>query len=111
MSDHRLCALTDIADGGSAGFEIVEAGRSVRLLAVRRGETVYVYENSCPHRRLPLDFKPGHFLDAERKFILCTNHIALFRITDGFCVDGPCQGERLAAVSARLRGTDVYVTL
>ncbi|MEX2450269.1 MAG: Rieske (2Fe-2S) protein [Rhodospirillales bacterium] len=111
MSEHRLCALTGIADGGSAGFEIVESGRSVRLLAVRRGETVYVYENRCPHRRLPLDFKAGQFLDAEKKHILCTNHIALFRIEDGFCIDGPCQGERLRAIPAAVHGDDVFVTL
>src|SRR5258705_313796 len=29
----------------------------------------------------------------------CSTHGARFRIADGYCVAGPCQGERLAAVA------------
>jgi len=111
VTEHRLCALEDIPNPGSVGFDLTCDDRTVRLMAIRQGGAVYVYENSCPHRRLPLNFKPGQFLDAEKKYILCTNHIALFQIKDGLCVDGPCKGTSLYKFTANVRDNDVIVTL
>jgi len=111
MSNRRLCSMADIPDPGSAGFAIKVGERAMRLMVIRQGATVHIYENSCPHRRLPLDFKPGHFLDAEQKHILCTNHIALFQIDDGLCIDGPCRGASLNKFSATVLDDAVFVTL
>ena len=111
MSNRRLCAMADIPDPGSAGFEIKVGDHAMRLMIVRRGTAVYIYENSCPHRRLPLDFKPGQFLDAEQKNIMCTNHIALFQIEDGLCIEGPCKGASLNKFSASIRDDGVFVIL
>jgi nitrite reductase/ring-hydroxylating ferredoxin subunit len=111
MSDRRLCSMADIPDPGSAGFEIKVGEHTMRLMVIRQGTAVHIYENSCPHRRLPLDFKPGQFLDAEQKHILCTNHIALFQIEDGTCIDGPCKGASLNKFNAIVRDDVVFVTL
>jgi len=32
----------------------------------------------------------------------CSTHGARFRIADGYCVAGPCRGERLSAVAVRV---------
>lgn len=111
VTDHRLCALADIPNPGSGGFEVNHQNQTIRLMVIRHGSAIRIFENRCPHRRLPLDFKPGQFLDAEQKYILCTNHIALFRIDDGSCVDGPCKGASLNKFSASIRDHDVFVTL
>ena len=103
MAGTWLCRLSDIADGGSAAFEPVIGGRPRRLMAIRQGERVLVYENACPHLELPLDIVPGRFLDAAGAHILCTNHGALFRIEDGVCVKGPCVGGALARVASEVR--------
>lgn len=38
----------------------------------------------------------------KRDAILCSAHGARFRIEDGFCSSGPCYGESLEAVAARI---------
>jgi nitrite reductase/ring-hydroxylating ferredoxin subunit len=111
MTNRWLCALTNIPDPGSAGFEIKVGDHTMRLMVIRQGAEAHIYENSCPHRRLPLDFKPGQFLDAEHKFILCTNHIALFQIENGTCIEGPCKGASLNKFNATVRDDGVFVTL
>ncbi len=105
----RLCRLDDIADGGSGGFVLETATGRRPFMAVRRGEGVHVYVNSCPHGRAPLDFTPGKFLTYDGSYILCSNHAALFRIGDGFCIAGPCAGESLEAAETVLRDGVVYV--
>ena len=51
--------------------------------------------NRCPHVGTPLDWAENEFLDREGRHIVCATHGALFRIDDGRCVAGPCQGDRL----------------
>jgi nitrite reductase/ring-hydroxylating ferredoxin subunit len=77
------------------------------LLVVRRGNRVYGYRNSCPHTGGPLDWVSGEFLDLERKYIQCATHAALFRITDGVCVYGPCAGGQLTPVPLVVQDGDV----
>ena len=104
----RLCRLADVADGGSAAVP-GERGAGHGLMVLRRGGRAFVYVNRCPHVGLPLDLRPGRFLDRDGSHILCTNHGALFRIEDGLCVFGPCLGSRLQPVATDLR--DGVVTL
>ena len=49
MNETTLCALDDIPDGGSAGFVTALGERRAAVFAVRQGDAVFVYENSCPH--------------------------------------------------------------
>jgi len=101
QAERALCALADIPDGGSKGFPAAP-GAFMGLFAVRRGEQVWVYVNSCPHIGLPLDPVPDRFLDAKRQHILCSAHGARFEIESGECVSGPCYGEALEPVPARV---------
>ncbi len=106
----RLCRLDDIEDGTSQRFTAEIAGTPKSVLAVRRGETVHAYVNSCPHIGAPLDFLPGRFLNAEGTHILCANHGALFRIEDGYCVSGPCAGDGLEPLEIRVEEKIVFIT-
>jgi nitrite reductase/ring-hydroxylating ferredoxin subunit len=65
---------------------------------VRRGDRVFAYINVCPHLGTPLETFPDHFLDLGKRHLLCSMHGARFRISDGYCVFGPCLGKSLAAV-------------
>lgn len=109
MSAERiLCRLEDIPDGDSKGFSPAPGGFT-GLFAVRRGDQVWVYVNSCPHVGLPLDPAPDRFLDAKRQVIICSAHGARFRIEDGLCTLGPCHGESLEAVPVRIKDGQVLV--
>ncbi|MGY8994397.1 MAG: Rieske (2Fe-2S) protein [Rhodospirillales bacterium] len=111
MKRQRLCSLSDIPDGDSAGFTIDgDDGYPRDLIAVRKEQAVYVYDNNCPHIGAPLDFVPGQFLDAAKEYIFCSNHAALFRIEDGHCVWGPCAGEDLEPLVVDIKGDDVFIT-
>ncbi|HDZ55763.1 MAG TPA: Rieske (2Fe-2S) protein [Pseudomonas xinjiangensis] len=86
-----LCRLDDLADPGSKGF--LYKGQT--LLAVRQGHRVFVYENRCPHRGIPLEWVPDQFLDSSNRLIQCATHGALFLPETGECVAGPCAGAYL----------------
>ncbi len=81
----------------------------IGIMAIRQGDAVYTYVNSCPHVGTPLDFMPGQFLDMARLQILCSSHGALFRISDGYCLSGPCAGKRLKSVANEIRNGTIYV--
>jgi len=104
-----LCAVADIPDGGSNGFFVDTADGRLLYMAIRRGPKVFVYVNSCPHTGMPLDFQPGRFLNADGTLIQCSTHGAEFRIDDGFCVSGPCEGDHLTAVETAIRGGRVLI--
>lgn len=106
--ERTLCRLDDIPDGGARGFPAAPGGFT-GLFAVRRGERVFVYVNSCPHIGLPLEPLPDRFLDGRREKIVCSAHGARFRVEDGVCVSGPCLGDALEAVEARVMDGAVVV--
>jgi nitrite reductase/ring-hydroxylating ferredoxin subunit len=97
-----LCRVEDIPDGEAKGFGPAPGGFT-GLLAVRQGDAVVVYVNACPHIGTPLDWTPDRFLSADGKRIICATHGAEFRIGDGVCISGPCQGDRLEPVLAEIR--------
>jgi nitrite reductase/ring-hydroxylating ferredoxin subunit len=103
-----LCRIDDIPDGGSKGFGPPPGGFT-GLFAVRQGDAVHVYVNSCPHIGTPLDWMPDRFLSADGSHIICATHGAEFRISDGECVYGPCMGDRLEAVMIQINDGTVFV--
>lgn len=94
---HYLCSGAALGEGQSRGLKIAD----LSLLAVRRQGQVYLYENRCPHRGVPLEWQPDQFLDASGSLIQCATHGALFLIDSGECVAGPCAGQTLRALPCR----------
>ena len=97
-----LCRLTDIRDGFARGFGPAQGGFT-GLFAVRRGDAVFVYVNSCPHLGTPLECQPNRFLSSDRTRIVCATHGAEFTVEDGVCVRGPCLGDRLEPVMIQVK--------
>jgi nitrite reductase/ring-hydroxylating ferredoxin subunit len=91
-----LCALAEISDPGTRGFDLdFGAKRVERIFVVRKGEVLAAYRNRCPHTGAPLEWLPDQFFDLDNSFIQCALHGALFRPEDGYCVRGPCAGQSL----------------
>jgi len=98
-----LCRLDELVDPGSRGFQLAAPrGEDIAGFVVRRGAQVHGYHNHCPHTGAPLEWQPHQFLDADRRFIQCALHGALFTPEDGRCVVGPCAGDRLAPLPLAL---------
>ena len=104
-----LCRVDEIADGDAKGFPPAPGGFS-GLVAWRDGDTVRVYVNSCPHIGTPLDWTPDRFLSADGRYLICATHGAQFTIANGFCVTGPCRGDRLTPVEFSLRDGAILLT-
>ena len=103
-----LCRLADLQDGTSKGFAPPPGGFA-GLFAVRQGDDVRVYVNSCPHLGVPLDWISGRFLSHDGSRIICATHGAEFRIADGACLQGPCQGAALERVLIQVKDGTVFV--
>jgi len=101
-----LCALDDIEDPGGKGFE--PDGRE-NFFVIRQGGNVYGYVNSCPHYGATLEWKDDTFLTYEKDLIQCSLHWALFRIDDGYCVNGPCTGASLKQMPVRVEDGNVVL--
>jgi nitrite reductase/ring-hydroxylating ferredoxin subunit len=109
--------LDELHDGGCKGFSPppggLTTGSSARwqagLFAVRQGDEVFVYVNSCPHIGTPLDWVPDRFLSHDGRLIVCATHGAEFRIADGECLRGPCFGNRLEPVVIQIKDGTIFV--
>lgn len=106
----RLCALDDIPDGGAKGFDAGTCGLAEDLIVLRRGRDAFAYVNRCPHQGTPLETFPDRFLDQTGELLICSTHGARFRVRDGFCVKGPCEGTSLEAVAIAVEDGDVFVS-
>lgn len=103
----RLCAVDDIPIDGAKGFQLDKFNS---IFAVRREAGLYLYRNRCPHARLELNWMPDRFLDRSLDYILCAAHGALFDITTGDCISGPCPGTQLSPVAHTVVDGQLYLS-
>jgi nitrite reductase/ring-hydroxylating ferredoxin subunit len=93
-----LCALAELGDPGTRAFTVGRGDWPLHGLLVRRGTEVHAYVNRCPHAGHQLNLRPHEFLTPDGSLLLCNSHGALFEISTGLCVAGPCPGARLRRV-------------
>lgn len=105
----HLCASSDLAERGQAlVFDLLQYGQPVRAFALRFDGRVVAYLNRCVHVPAEMDWRPGEFLDGDKRFILCSTHGAAYEPLDGRCVAGPCGRGRLTRVDVSERDGQVY---
>lgn len=100
---HRF-PLSGIPRGESRGLTLQTGNEAISVIAVRVGDSVNCYRNRCPHTGVNLDWIADRFLDSSGEYIQCATHGALFRITDGYCVFGPCVGQGLDLLKVTIDG-------
>ena len=101
----QLCSKDEISEGHAKGFLIGERN----IFAVKKNNIIYVYENKCPHLNIELEWLEDQFLDSEKEYILCSTHGALFKIEDGLCVSGPCEGQTLTPMRIKIDNDWVFI--
>ncbi len=102
-----LCLIEDIDEGDARGFNL----NGSAIIAIKKQGELYLYQNSCPHRGINLEWQPDQFLDPDRQLIQCASHGALFLIESGQCVQGPCFGEHLKPIKFSVQDKQVLVEL
>ena len=105
--DEHLCALADLDATGAKGVTLGTLPHIREIVVVETARGVRAFANRCPHMYSTLETFPDRFLDETREHLVCSTHGARFRVEDGFCVSGPCQGYSLEPVSIRLEGSNV----
>lgn len=93
-----LCRLDELENPGSRGFVMLREGEEEEIFVVRDGDEAFAYVNVCPHRFLPMNWKPDVFLNYQKTRILCVVHAATFDLRDGSCLGGPCPGQSLEKI-------------
>jgi nitrite reductase/ring-hydroxylating ferredoxin subunit len=97
-----VCASAVLAERGPAHvWPVQQHGQPVRAFALRFDGRVVAYLNRCAHVPTEMDWQPGEFLDADRRWILCSIHGAAYAPESGRCVGGPCGRGRLTPLDVR----------
>jgi nitrite reductase/ring-hydroxylating ferredoxin subunit len=109
MDGPHLCTLADLEATGAKGVTLGTLPHLREIVVVQIEDGVRAYANRCPHMYSTLETFPDRFLDATREHLVCSTHGARFRVQDGLCVSGPCQGYNLEPVAVRLEGSRVML--
>ena len=107
---HVLCRVDELPESGSRGFDPQGRGQA-SVFAVRRGDLLRVYIDSCPHHGTPMAWRRDAYLNAAGDHIVCAAHGALFEIDTGRCVLGPCLGDQLQPVVWHTAGEELVIAL
>jgi len=111
QSERLICASEALIDGGAGvRFEVRRAGGQTPAFAIRFRGVVRAYVNECQHQATELDWNFGDFFDAERLYLVCATHGAMYEPESGVCIDGPCRGARLSRVDVHERDGGIYCT-
>ena len=104
MAAQLLCRLSDLDATGAKEIVLDKDGARLPVFVVKYGPRILGYVNSCPHARLPLNWREDVFLDISGTYLFCANHGAHFDVDTGKCIRGPCKGQSLTPFPVRLDG-------
>ena len=109
-----ICDLEDIPSQLARSINLLRVGADGapepwNIILVRWGRKVFGYVNRCPHQGVNLDWERNQFLDPNGQRLMCGKHGALFELSTGRCVDGPCLGAHLEPVAVFLLDDDICI--
>lgn len=90
-------ALSDIKPGTVVPVQVMYNTRDVTALVLQHADKVAVYLDLCPHNKTVLS-QNGSYLSQDLSRLMCEVHGATFKLEDGSCDRGPCQGDTLAKI-------------
>lgn len=93
-----LCPADAVPEGGAREVVVDFGDEPFSLVLFRRHGAVRAFRNRCPHFHLPLNVRPDRFIMVRDGLVMCAWHSAVFDVTDGRCVDGPCRGLDLSPI-------------
>ena len=104
-----LYSLNDIEDGCAKEFSYRSDRDIYDIFIQRHGGDVFAFVNNCPHAGMPLNMEAGKFMEKTGKYLMCHTHGALFQLSDGLCVAGPCNGASLQSVDVLIEKGNIIV--
>jgi len=110
VSAEWRCPTSAMPAGTTAKFRLACGPRVVEGFVVHHEAGYAAYVNRCPHVGTPLDLWPNEFLGEDGREFVCSTHGATFEPASGLCTAGPCAGDRLTPLPARLDGDTLVVS-
>ncbi len=104
----QLCKLDEVS---TKGREIrVDAHKNPFFLMLFRVEDkIMAYRNICPHQGLSLNWAPDRFLVSDDGMLICAHHGAAFDLSNGKCLQGPCEGSSLQLIDILVKDDEVWL--
>lgn len=90
-----------------AGARLADAD-GVSLILSRCGDQVRAFRNRCTHADYPLQRADGRLIVQEGRYVVCAVHGASYRLDDGACAGGPCNGRALEAIAIIVRDGVIF---
>jgi nitrite reductase/ring-hydroxylating ferredoxin subunit len=105
-----LCDIDQLQGSKCKEFTVRgSAGEPCAIFVVQTDTGWHAYQNHCPHTGVNLNWMPDQFLNLEQDMIQCATHGALFRLEDGYCIYGPCNGASLQSIALEVVGSTIMV--
>lgn len=105
-----ICATQDLPERGTGvRFSVETAQGTLPAFVVRYRGKVQGYLNRCAHVRVELDAEPGKFFDVAGLYLVCGTHGAAYVPETGFCIGGPCKGQRLTKLAVEEDDGGIYL--
>ena len=105
----KIAAHEDLEPGETKVVKVCLAGQDIEAILLKTDDGYLSYVNRCRHLAIPLDWGDGDVMDDSGKLLLCRTHGALYRLNDGLCVSGPCQGQHLFKVPLSIEDDGIYL--
>ena len=99
-----LCGLDDLANGEAVLLCFGDGADKCEIFIQGHDGGAVAYVNACPHFNISLNWREPKFLNGAGDRFLCVNHYAQFRVADGYCDEGVCEGHWLTPVAIRIEG-------
>lgn len=103
-----LAKINDLPKHGGKDLLFKDGDHQTNIFIQKRGDTIQVFENRCPHAGTPLNMFGDKFMDLAGNHIICRTHGALFDVLSGKCVAGPCKGDYLRPIAFEVNGGGIF---
>jgi nitrite reductase/ring-hydroxylating ferredoxin subunit len=105
-----ICHSDELQERGKGvRFSVETPGGAKPAFVVRYRGRVQGYLNRCAHVWVELDAQPGEFFDIAGLYLVCTTHGAAYVPEMGYCIGGPCKGQRLTKLAVEEFDGGVYL--
>ena len=105
-----ICPSKELRERGTGvRFSVQTAQGSKPAFVVRYRGKVQAYLNRCAHVWVEMDAQPGEFFDVAGLYLVCSTHGAAYIPETGYCIGGPCKGQRLTKLAVEERDGGVYL--
>jgi nitrite reductase/ring-hydroxylating ferredoxin subunit len=106
----RICASAELGAGESRKFLLTIAGIEEECFLINLDGEFHAFVNRCRHVPLPLDWVDNQFFTADRRYLMCQTHGALYLPASGLCVSGPGEacGKKLFRIPLEIADGQIY---